>query len=180
MSVVGSNGSGKSTLLRIVSGLLRPSSGKIVLQIDGASVATEHIPLNVGFVAPYLNFYGGLAARENLRFAAKARRMADADTSVAETLHAVDLDREADQFASNYSSGMIQRLRIASAMLHRPSVLILDEPFSNLDEAGRHIVESVVDKFVSTGGTVLLATNDADRAAICSRSLNVENFWPAR
>lgn len=174
VAVTGSNGSGKSTLLRILAGVLRPTEGTVTLIADGTAVEPEERPLHTGLVAPYLNVYDGFTTRENLRFLAQARRLSDADAHIQDLVGLVGLAGRADDLVQTYSSGMKQRVKVAAALLGRPVLLLLDEPSTNLDEAGLRMIDRVTAHHVDRGGLLLLATNDAAEAARCDRVISVE------
>jgi len=157
--VTGANGSGKSTLLKIVAGLLRPSGGKVALSIDGASIGAAERRRHVGYAGPDLTFYHELTVAENLTFAGEARGLDAVRETVRGALESVRLERRAGDRADSLSSGMVQRLRIAFAMLHDPAVLLLDEPGSHLDEEGRALVARVVERRRGER-LVIIATND--------------------
>ena len=167
LAVVGANGSGKSTLLRILAGLTAPTGGAVRLEVDGRATPPDDLPRAVGFVAPALQLYEPLTARETLRFLATARRLASAEDRIGATLDRVGLGGRADEPVGAFSTGMRQRLRLATALLHDPPVLLLDEPGSTLDAAGRDLVQSVI----ATQNVVVVATNDPDEAALCTRRL---------
>ena len=176
VAVTGSNGSGKSTLLRILAGVLRPRKGEVELQVNGASVDAEERPLHTGLVAPYLNVYDGLTARENLQFLAKARQLPNAETRMQAVLNQVDLASRADDAVAEYSSGMKQRVKFAAALLAAPPLLLLDEPTVTLDAAGRAMVDAVKAAQVDAGRLLVVATNIANEAATCDRTISVEDF----
>ncbi|RMF56929.1 MAG: ABC transporter ATP-binding protein [Bacteroidetes bacterium] len=176
LAVTGANGSGKSTLIRILAGLLTPSRGKVVLTLDGRSVPVDERPFHVGLVAPYLNVYDAFSARENLAFVARARRLPDARRRIDAVLERVQLGGRGDDLVATYSSGMKQRVRFAVALLASPSLLLLDEPTSNLDAPGRAMVAQLIDEARREGRAVVVATNDPDEAARCDRRLCVEDY----
>lgn len=159
VAVLGPNGSGKSTLLRLIAGLLRPTRGTLELRLDGQAVPPAERRRVVGFAAPELSFYDELAVGENLMFVAEARGMSDGAQAVRETLRQVGLLDRIDDRVAALSSGMKQRLRLAFALLHRPPLLLLDEPGSHLDDVGRAVTEAIVAGHRGDG-LVLLATND--------------------
>jgi heme exporter protein A len=157
--LAGRNGSGKSTLLRIVAGLTRPSSGQVVFSRDGRPLSYEERRRLTGLVAVDVALYGELTAWENLSFFARVRGLPLAPAEGERLLAEVGLTGRGEDLVQTYSSGMRQRLKFACAMLHRPPLLLLDEPGSSLDEAGRAMVEALVGR-QRTHGLVVLATND--------------------
>jgi heme exporter protein A len=158
-AVTGPNGAGKSTLLRIVAGLLRPSTGAVTVTIGGHDRVAAQRRARVGFASPDLHFYEEFTALENLAFAAEAHGMAPAGVAASAALERVGLAAHSGDRAAALSSGMRQRLRLAFALLARPPLLLLDEPGSHLDDAGRARVEQVV-REESRAGLVIIATND--------------------
>ena len=171
-AITGENGSGKSTLLRILMGLLRPSSGQTVLVHDRVALPPRSRRTLAGLATPELSFYEEFSAAENLRFAAEARGLADPRGAVRDALEAVQLAPRADDRVDAFSSGMKQRLRLAFAVLHRPALLLLDEPGAHLDEAGRAVVETLVRSW-SGHGLVLIATNDPQEMRLAHRSIEL-------
>lgn len=179
-AIVGSNGSGKSTLVRILAGLMLPTKGDVVLKVDGNEVSREMRPLSCGLVAPYLNVYSGFTPRENLAFIAKARRLPSAELLIESALEQVQLAHRADDPVHTFSSGMIQRVRIATALVSNPPVLLLDEPTATLDVEGENMVHGIIKMAKKEGRIVIVATNEADEAAACERRINVEDFQKSR
>lgn len=159
VAVTGENGSGKSTLLRILSGLLRPTRGASTIEVGGVALPARERRHHVGLATPELSFYEEFTAEENLRFAAEARGLTNVQESVQDALVKTGLTPRAGDRVAAFSSGMKQRLRLAFAVLHRPPVLMLDEPGSHLDEEGRAVVERLVLDH-SAAGLVVIATND--------------------
>lgn len=172
VAVTGVNGSGKSTLLRILAGLLPPSAGRTSLHVDGREVPWRERRRVLGLATPELAFYEEFTARENLVFAGEARGLASPARAAAEALEQVGLSPRADDRVSAFSSGMKQRLRIAFALLNQPPLLMLDEPGSHLDDAGRDVVRAVVARQASRG-LVLLATNDAQEVQLAAARLEL-------
>lgn len=175
LAVTGANGAGKSTLLRILAGVLTPTKGTVDLFVDGERLAREQHPLRVGLVAPYLNVYDGFSARENLRFLARARRLADAQTRINTVLEIVELTDRADDLVVTFSSGMKQRVKFAAALLATPPVLLLDEPRANLDAAGLDMVVRIIAHQQERAGIVIVATNDSEEAVRYDRQLRIED-----
>lgn len=175
-AITGSNGSGKSTLVRILAGLMHATRGEVVLTIDGATVEDEIRPMSCGMVAPYLNVYDGFSPRENLQFLASVRGMGKKHPRIEEVLDQVQMVERADDPVSTFSSGMIQRVRLACALLSDPPVLLLDEPTATLDLAGVSIVRSIIDDAVERGRVVIVATNEPDEAAACQFRVDIGDY----
>lgn len=176
LAITGANGSGKSTLLRILAGVLTPTRGTVTLTVGGQAVPREERPLHTGLVAPYVNVYDGLSARENLAFLAEARQLAGADDRIAAALDRVGLADRADDLVGTYSSGMKQRVKYAAAGLTEPPLLLLDEPSANLDAAGLDMVDAVMAHQRAADALLVVATNVAAEADRCDRALCVEDY----
>ena len=157
--VAGQNGSGKSTLLRLLCGLQRPTAGEVSYLVGGRRLRPDEARELVGWVAPDLQLYRELTALENLEFFARVRGLRRARAELEALLEQVGLGGRGGDPLAAYSSGMAQRLRYAYALLHRPPVLLLDEPTVTLDERGAALVERVVAAQRERGITVI-ATND--------------------
>ena len=163
VGVLGANGTGKSTLLRVVATLLRTHVG--TLHVFGADIATapEDVRAMVGYMSHAPGLYDDLTARENLRFAAD---MLDRDPrDVEDTLERVGLTYAADKTVRGFSSGMQRRLAIGRLLLARPRLLLLDEPYSNLDQSGVDVVNAVIGDCVSRGGAALIVLHEVATAA---------------
>ncbi len=160
LTLTGPNGSGKSTLLTILCGLLRPTRGTVEYVEGGEVLARDDWRKRIGIVAPAMGVYEELTAMENLRFYARVRGLGPAEARCRECLEMVGLDPSRETTIRGYSTGMLQRVKIAQAMLHSPPVLFLDEPGSNLDPVGQDWLEGFVRDTVAAGRTVVLATND--------------------
>lgn len=167
--ITGPNGSGKSTLLRCLSGLLAPDAGDILYIEDGAALDPAERRRRVGLVAPDLAFYADLTVQENLDFFSRLRRVAPARGR--ELLAGLGLPP--DRMAGALSSGMRQRLRWAWALLHRPRLLLLDEPFQNLDAAGERAVRELLAGHLADGQNLAVVANpgplEIDRVAASLR-----------
>lgn len=151
--VTGPNGSGKSTLLRCLAGLLVPEAGSIEYTEGDGPLDISERRRRVGFISPDLAFYGELTVAENLAFFAKLRR-----AELARGLEVLArLSLPTDRRAANLSSGMRQRLRWGWALMHRPRLLLLDEPFQNLDAAGERITRDLLREHLTAGGLAVVA-----------------------
>jgi len=151
MLVTGYNGSGKSTLLRCLAGLMAPQRGTIECRVDGRLLDSDERRRAVGYVAPDLELYPELTTGENLDFFCRLRGVDPQRGG-----HLLDhFGLPHDRAAAALSSGMRQRLRWAWALLHRPPILLLDEPLQNLDEAGRRDVLALLASHLETGLAVV-------------------------
>jgi heme exporter protein A len=173
LAITGRNGSGKSTLVKILCDVLTPTAGAVQYAIDGKNVSMESAKDQLGMVSPYLQLYDEFSGLENLELLSRIRsNNFPIDERSSEFLKLVGLwDRRKDMVRT-YSSGMKQRLKYAFALLHRPLVLILDEPTSNLDAEGVDVVKSVVENQKSSG-ILVVATNDAMEARWCGQELQL-------
>jgi heme exporter protein A len=152
--VTGANGSGKSTLLRCLAGLMAPEAGTIEAGENGRALDVAERRRRVGVVAPDLSFYEELSVAENLAFFGRLRG-AEPGRAAALLAH---VDLPSDRLAGALSSGMRQRLRWVWALLHRPRLLLLDEPFQNLDAPGEQAVRALLLSHLDDGGLAVVAT----------------------
>jgi heme exporter protein A len=140
--VFGPNGAGKTTLLRVLSTLLRPHSGEVTVLERRLPQDAWAVRGRVGLLGHEPLLYRELTARENLRF--HARLHGAGEERVEEVLAAVTLQDRADEPLKTLSRGMVQRVAICRAVLHDPELLLLDEPWANLDPAARELVEPLI------------------------------------
>lgn len=157
--LLGPNGAGKSTLLRILAGIHRAGSGTIRLDGTTASFRDREVRRRVGFVSHETFLYDSLTARENLAFFARLYGIRSTET-VEAALAEVGLVRFADRPVSSFSRGMAQRLTLARAQIHRPPLLLLDEPFTGLDPVAAGDLEATLSRFRRGGGAFIMATHD--------------------
>ena len=163
--VAGPNGSGKSTLLNILAGALRPSAGRVRYLDAGSEIERSHWFERLGMAAPDMAVYEELTALENLRFFASVRGVDVDDRRLGDLLEGMGLvARDQRRRVGTYSSGMKQRVKLAQAVVHEPDVLLLDEPSSNLDEAGHQAVAALVTRLRGTAA-IAVATNDPRETA---------------
>lgn len=162
--VVGPNGSGKTTTLRMVAGLLRPDEGRA--WIAGRDVWADPVGARrlLGVVADPLNLFDRLTARELLAHVGDLRLLSptDIERRSEDLLTVMDLTDAADEQIGGYSHGMRKKTAIASAMLHRPRVLLLDEPFEGVDPLSAVTVRSILDRYRRSGGTVVISSHAMD------------------
>jgi len=164
IAVTGANGSGKTTLLKVVAGLLSPGRGSIAWLDEGRALKPREAREGLGFVSPEIGLYEDLSARENLAFFAEARGLAWSDAESERWFSRLGLSGRGDDRLAGYSSGMKQRVKLAFALMARPGLVLLDEPGSNLDDAGRALLAGLVEEAAQTA-LVVVATNDPAEAA---------------
>ena len=157
LTLCGPNGAGKSTLLSVLALLTRPSGGRVCIAGTAAQGDTRALRERVGLVAHRSFLYGALTARENLDFYARLYR-------IRELLQLVGLYPFAHEPVRTFSRGMEQRLSLARALLHRPEVLLLDEPYAGLDPAGARLLDRILAEHRARGGAALLVTHDLVQA----------------
>jgi heme exporter protein A len=158
--VFGPNGAGKTTLLRILATLLRPHAGKVTVLDRRLPADAWAVRGHVGLLGHEPLLYRELTARENLRFHARLHGVEEG--RVEEVLAAVRLSDRAEEPLKTLSRGMVQRVAIARAVLHDPELLLLDEPWANLDPAARELVEPLIGAGTGPGGlrTRVISSHD--------------------
>ena len=174
VGLLGANGSGKSTLLRIFGTLLRPSAGAATIYGNDVVRAADAVRATIGFLAHSPGLYDDLTARENLEFAANMLGIGEAD--VDSVLSRVELTYAANERVRGFSAGMERRLSVARLLLSRPRLLLLDEPYSNLDPAGIAMMSGLIAEAVGAGGAALVVLHElAPAAAILSRTVTIQD-----
>lgn len=170
--LIGPNGAGKTTTIKILVGLLRPDAG--VVRVLGHDILTDSVTYKAGLgympEAPTLPEY--LTAREFLGYVARIRDLPKQDIAPRseEMLRTLDRASKANEPIANLSKGMKAKLAYAAATVHRPRLLILDEPLIGIDPAGQHLLKEQVGALARAGGTVLVSTHQLDTAErLCSR-----------
>lgn len=157
--LLGANGAGKTTLIRILAGLTRPNAGTV--RIGGHDLFQEpDARREVGFLSHLALMYQDLTPRENLRFVATLHGLDDAEGRVRAALDDVGLAGRADRPVRGFSRGMLQRLALARATLHAPSVVLLDEPFTGLDAAASRTLATRIAALRDAGRAVVAVTHD--------------------
>lgn len=165
-ALLGHNGAGKTTLLGIVSTLVRPSDGTVAYRADGKDVNGIDVRKEIGMLAHASLCYGELSAYENLELVAGLYSVAGGHATYAAVLDRVGLDAKArDRPSRTYSRGMLQRLALARALLTRPSLLLLDEPFTGLDRQGALALGEQLGELRDGGAIVVVVTHDLEAIA---------------
>lgn len=160
VSLVGANGAGKTTLMRIVATLLKPTSGEVLIGGWSLPRYAANVRRHIGLVSHQPLLYGDLTAAENLLFFARLYRLDNQVERVTNALKEVGLIARQRDPVSTFSRGMVQRLAIARATLHEPDVLLLDEPYTGLDQDAAKLLDDLLKREVNKGRTILMITHD--------------------
>jgi heme exporter protein A len=169
VTLVGPNGAGKTTLLRILAMLTRPTSGAVrIAGLDPAQAGSE-VRRRIGFLSHQTLLYEDLSAEQNLWFYARMYDLDAAAARVDDLLERVGLAARRDDLVRTLSRGMHQRLALARSVLHRPQVLLLDEPYTGLDPQAAQALTDLLLELVGAGGTILLATHNLERGLALGR-----------
>jgi len=169
----GVNGAGKSTLLRVTAGLLRPDSGTVTVNGYDIRKHPETTRRQLGMISHASMAYPELTVCENLTFVARLYGVPDRAARIEELLAGTELAPFRHDRAAILSRGLLQRLAIARALLHRPVVLLADEPFTGLDAGASDRLLAVFDQFVRDGGAVLMTTHDTRMGLRCCHRVAV-------
>jgi len=171
LSIFGPNGAGKTTLLRQLTTLQNPSSG--TAKVLGLDVVKDAVALRsrIGLISHNPLLYPDLSAEENLRFFAEMYGVEDPDARVRELLDSVELAHRRLDLVRTFSRGMLQRLSIARALLHRPEVIFLDEPYSGLDPHAMDILDHLIAQIRSQHTFVMVSHDLGKGLELCSHAL---------
>jgi heme exporter protein A len=171
LSIFGPNGAGKTTLLKVLTTLLTPTGGSA--RVLGCDVVADAVDLRnrIGLISHNPLLYPDLTAEENLLFFAEMYGIESPAARVDELLTAVELDHRRLDLARTFSRGMLQRLSIARALLHRPDVIFLDEPYSGLDPHAVDIFDGLMAQ-IRGKHTFVMVSHDLDKGLeLCSHAL---------
>lgn len=159
VAVMGPNGAGKSTLMKCLVGAVRPAAGHISW-FDEATTRGDYVRRQIGYVGQESGLYAELTALENLLFAGRMNGVANVHDRAAVLLAEGGIEPQAHRLAGQLSQGMRQRLAIARALVHEPRLIVLDEPSSHLDAAGRQWLERQFERWRRAGQTVCFASHE--------------------
>src|SRR6266487_3446822 len=158
---LGPNGAGKSTSIKMMVGLLRPTSGSV--WVSGVDVWKEPLRARslIGVLPEYLNLYERLSGREFITFAGHMYGLAKVDIQrrTEELLHVLDLAEDADKLVVDYSVGMRKKVALAAAIIHRPEVLFLDEPFEGIDPVSSRAIRDILHELTRRGTTIFFSSH---------------------
>jgi heme exporter protein A len=176
VGLLGPNGAGKSTLLSILATLLAPSTGKVEYGARTSADAGPELRARIGLLAHDLFLYPELTARENLTFFGQLYGLDDVNGRVERALEAAGLGTRADDQVSGFSRGMRQRVALERALLHEPRLILLDEPFTGLDQASTERLVERLRERQQAGCLLIVATHDLDIVdGLLSRAVFLKN-----
>jgi sodium transport system ATP-binding protein len=172
LGLLGPNGAGKTTTLRMLSTALQPNAGSV--EINGTDVLLNPIVARqkIGFLSGSTGLYGRLTGRENIRYFAQLHGMSESDTSqrIEELADLLDMQSFLDRRSENFSTGMKQKVSIARAVVHRPEVVILDEPTTGLDIMATQTVLDFIRGLKAQSIPVIFSTHHLDEVdELCDR-----------
>jgi heme exporter protein A len=173
--ISGPNGSGKSTLVKIIACLISSTRGKVIHKSGGNIVTPEALHNYLGFVSPYLFLYDEFTAEENLNHFSSIRGLKFEREYSDFLLSELNLYERRNDQVRGYSSGMKQRLKFAFALLHKPQILIFDEPTSNLDNEGKEKVYRLIANEAKSN-LVIIASNEESDLKLCGQIIDLQNF----
>jgi len=162
VALLGRNGAGKTTLLRIIAGLSKASEGSV--RIQNADVREQATRRRIGVLGHGILFFNDPAATENLVLFANLYGLKEPEKTADEWLVRTGLDRVRDGLVREFSRGMRQRLAVARAFMHEPEVLLLDEPFTALDDRAIAVLQSLLADAHAIGRTIILSTHQLREA----------------
>ncbi len=162
LALLGRNGAGKTTLLKIIAGLSRPAGGHVL--IAGKEARDRETRGRIGILGHGIAVYEELSAFENLKLFGRLYGLRDPARTALEWLERTGLERVRDGLVREFSRGMRQRLAVARAFLHSPSILILDEPFTALDDRAIAVLQGLLEKALEDGRTVIMSTHQLREA----------------
>jgi heme exporter protein A len=175
LAVFGPNGAGKTTLIKILASIMRPTSGKILIEGLELKDNAEMLRARLGLVAHQSYLYGNLSAWENLDFYARMYGVEDRNKRIAEMLELVNLTGRKHDRLSTFSRGMQQRMALARALIHKPSILLLDEPETGLDQQALGIMWDILGREEAGKRTIIFTSHSFERAlAVCDDVIILE------
>ncbi len=163
LTIVGPNGAGKTTLIKIMATLVNATGGTVEIGGFNVKKSPEKVRGIIGAISHNTYLYNELTAGENLKFFGRMYAIPEIDRRVDEVLGETGLSKRKHDRVGTFSRGMKQRLSIARAILHKPSVLLLDEPYTGLDQQASASLESVLNSLTGSGITTIMISHDLKR-----------------
>ena len=191
MALLGRNGAGKTTMLRILANLSRATKGDVKIFGDGSR--SDIVRRKTGYLGHGIGVYDDLSALENLMLFGRLLGVDNPENAAMAALERVGLERVKDGMAREFSRGMRQRLAVARAFIHQPELLLLDEPFTSLDDRAINVLQSLLKDALSRGSTIVMSTHQIREAMelatnvallergkiVRERTVDTFKFWPS-
>ncbi len=176
LTIFGPNGAGKTTLIKIMSTLISPTSGKVI--IDGIDIREAQIEIRkkIGVISHDTYLYHELTAAENLRFFGRMYSIQNIEAQINELIKQVGMTYRKNDRVRTFSRGMKQRLSIARALIHDPPILLLDEPYTGLDQHASATFDRILGGMNAHDKTRILISHDIERGiSLCDRAIILTN-----
>lgn len=171
-AILGANGAGKSTLLQIIAGQMSPSKGKVLYQHNAVNIEADKLYTHLSYCAPYLELIEEMTLLEFLAYHFSFKK---ALIPIEDMMKYIGLEAAKNKMIEKFSSGMKQRVKLAQAIFSDTSLLILDEPCSNLDVKGISLFEQMIHEF-KRDRTIIIASNDPQEYACCEQFIQLDNL----
>lgn len=173
ITVFGPNGAGKSTLLKNLALLMKPTEGKIIINGRDALENPREIRGEIGVISHNSFLYDNLSAQENLEYYGRMYNVPNLKDRVYEVIKEVGLEFSFKDPAGTFSRGMVQRLSIARAILHKPSILFLDEPYTGLDQQAIEMLNGILAELHGRQHTIFMITHNIDEGMVLSNRVMI-------
>lgn len=171
--ILGPNGSGKSTLLQIISSMTIPSEGSISHHLNGKQLKEDGVYRHISYAAPYLQLLENLTLQESIDLNGKFKNWSN-DLNTKSIITLLMLDKQRNQQLTEFSSGMKQRLKLGLALLSDVSLVLLDEPLTNLDEKGKEWYAGIVNEFGKDKTFVVCSNHQKEEYSFCDGMLTLQ------
>ncbi|MFQ3214001.1 MAG: ABC-type multidrug transport system ATPase subunit [Marivirga sp.] len=172
LAITGANGSGKSTLLRILAGVLPPTKGTITISKNNKIVSADNLHQHINICAPYLDLIDEFTLREHLTFHSKFKEEIR-DVSLEETIQRAGLHHSYSKLVAEFSSGMKQRLKLILSLCFVGDILLLDEPTSHLDQAGKKWYQDIMKVYSKNRITIIFSNEPSEYTLFTKKFINI-------
>lgn len=173
-AIVGPNGSGKSTLLQIIAGSMNLNTGSITWSLNDQQVVTDKVYRYLSIAAPYVELIEEMTAKEFFQFHQSFKPLLPG-TTINDIIHTIGLEKSANKQIRYFSSGMKQRVKLAQAIFSDVPLVLLDEPCTNLDDAGYQLYHELIDQYCQ-GKTVIVSSNDQQEFDFCEETIRILDY----
>jgi len=172
VAITGANGSGKSTLLKIISGLIAPQKGEIIISVNQRTINKEDYHKHINICAPYVDLIEDFTLEEHLNFHSQYKKPIDRNF-LSEELKNCGLEPHRNKLVREFSSGMKQRLKLILTCCFNGEILLLDEPSSHLDESGKNWYENIIEKRVNNSITLIFSNDVQEYTNFTKKIVNI-------